>query len=129
MCVVPARHATFCRSSSSRIRLVDFGSACFELQTVFTYIQSRFYRAPGALSASLFSFCGLMHVCVRAGGRAEVLLGLPYRCSIDMWSLGCIAAELLLGLPLFAGVSQFHQMTLIVALCGYEQARRLPRVC
>lgn len=36
------------------IKIIDFGSACDERQTVYTYIQSRFYRSP------------------------EVLLGLPY---------------------------------------------------
>jgi serine/threonine protein kinase len=36
------------------IKVIDFGSACDERQTVYTYIQSRFYRSP------------------------EVLLGLPY---------------------------------------------------
>lgn len=37
---------------------------------VYTYIQSRFYRSP------------------------EVILGLPYDTMIDVWSLGCILAEL-----------------------------------
>ncbi|KAJ2376562.1 dual specificity protein kinase yak1, partial [Coemansia sp. RSA 2611] len=55
------------------IKVIDFGSACFEWQTTFTYIQSRFYRSP------------------------EILLGLPYSSRIDMWSLGCIVAELYLG--------------------------------
>jgi serine/threonine protein kinase len=33
----------------------------------------------------------------------EVILGLPYDCEIDMWSFGCILAELLTGYPLFPG--------------------------
>ncbi len=33
----------------------------------------------------------------------EVILGLPYGCEIDMWSFGCILAELLTGYPLFPG--------------------------
>jgi serine/threonine protein kinase len=28
------------------ITIIDFGSSCFEHEPVFTYIQSRFYRAP-----------------------------------------------------------------------------------
>jgi dual specificity tyrosine-phosphorylation-regulated kinase 2/3/4 len=32
-----------------QVRLIDFGSACFQSQGVYTYIQSRFYRAPEVL--------------------------------------------------------------------------------
>ena len=35
-----------------------------------------------------------------------MLLGHPYNVAIDMWSLGCMAAELFLGLPLFPGASE-----------------------
>ncbi|KAG0268465.1 dual specificity protein kinase yak1 [Actinomortierella ambigua] len=76
------------------IKVIDFGSACHEQQTVYTYIQSRFYRSP------------------------EVLIGLPYSSSIDIWSVGCIAAELFLGLPLFPGSSEYNQITRIVEMLG-----------
>lgn len=76
------------------IKVVDFGSACPERETLYTYIQSRFYRAP------------------------EVILGLPYTSSIDTWSLGCIIAELTLGLPLFPGNSEYDQLAKIIATLG-----------
>ncbi|KAL3475245.1 kinase-like domain-containing protein [Aspergillus californicus] len=76
------------------IKVIDFGSACDERQTVYTYIQSRFYRSP------------------------EVLLGLPYSSAIDMWSLGCIVVELFLGLPLFPGSSEYNQVCRIVEMLG-----------
>ncbi|KAJ6180452.1 hypothetical protein N7519_010913 [Penicillium mononematosum] len=76
------------------IKVIDFGSACDERQTVYTYIQSRFYRSP------------------------EVLLGLPYSSAIDMWSLGCIVVELFLGLPLFPGSSEYNQICRIVEMLG-----------
>ncbi|CAO3699641.1 unnamed protein product [Rhizopus stolonifer] len=79
---------------SPTLKVIDFGSACHEAQTTYTYIQSRFYRSP------------------------EVLLGLPYTSAIDMWSLGCIAAELFLGLPLFPGNSEYNQLSRIVELLG-----------
>ncbi|KAF9793293.1 kinase-like domain-containing protein [Thelephora terrestris] len=79
---------------SPQIKVIDFGSACHERQTVYTYIQSRFYRSP------------------------EVLLGIPYNAAIDMWSLGCIAVELFLGLPLFPGTSEYNQITRIVEMLG-----------
>ncbi|RKP01188.1 hypothetical protein CXG81DRAFT_12314, partial [Caulochytrium protostelioides] len=83
---------------SPSIKVIDFGSACHESQTVYTYIQSRFYRSP------------------------EVLIGLPYTSSIDMWSLGCIAAELFLGLPLFPGSSEYNQVSRITELMGVPPA-------
>ena len=63
----------------SSIKVIDFGSSCYEHQRVYTYIQSRFYRSP------------------------EVILGLPYSMPIDIWSFGCILAELYTGYPLFPG--------------------------
>lgn len=66
--------------NSGEVKVIDFGSACFEGRTVYSYIQSRFYRSP------------------------EVVLRHPYTAAIDVWSLGCMATELFLGLPLFPGV-------------------------
>ncbi|KAI3654216.1 hypothetical protein MP228_000935 [Amoeboaphelidium protococcarum] len=76
------------------IKVIDFGSACHDKQTVYTYIQSRFYRSP------------------------EVLLGMPYTSSIDLWSLGCISGELFVGLPLFPGASEYNQLSRIVEMIG-----------
>jgi len=42
------------------------------------------------------------------------MLGLPYSVAIDMWSLGCILAEMHTGEPLFSGSDQFDQMQKIV---------------
>jgi len=44
---------------------------------------------------------------------------MSYTASIDMWSLGCIAVELFLGLPLFPGTSEYNQITRIVEMLGY----------
>ena len=70
------------------------GSACFVHNTVYTYIQSRFYRAP------------------------EVILGLKYTNKIDSWSLGCIVGEFYLGLPIFPGNSEYDQMKRIIDVLG-----------
>jgi len=34
------------------------------------------------------------------------MLGIPYDCAIDMWSFGCICAELYIGYPIFPGESE-----------------------
>ncbi|XP_023933609.1 dual specificity tyrosine-phosphorylation-regulated kinase 4 [Lingula anatina] len=78
----------------SSIKVIDFGSSCYEHQRVYTYIQSRFYRSP------------------------EVILGLPYSMPIDMWSLGCILAELYTGYPLFPGENEVEQLACIMELLG-----------
>ena len=81
-------------AGKSAIKVIDFGSSCFEEQPVYTYIQSRFYRCP------------------------EVILGLPYHCGIDMWSFGCILAELYTGYPLFAGENEVEQLACIMEVMG-----------
>jgi len=78
----------------SGVKVIDFGSSCKSNKRMYSYIQSRFYRSP------------------------EVMLGLPYTVAIDMWSLGCILAEMHTGEPLFSGSDQFDQMQKIVKLLG-----------
>lgn len=91
---VPTATVAGSDTSSRTIKLIDFGSACFEGYTAHTYIQSRFYRSP------------------------EVLIGLPYDSAIDMWSLGCVAAELFLGLPILPGVHEHDQLGRIGEMIG-----------
>ena len=44
------------------------------------------------------------------------MLGIPYTTAIDMWSLGCIMAELYIGYPLFPGESENDQMSRIIEM-------------
>ena len=49
----------------------------------------------------------------------EVLLGSrKYRGEIDMWSVGCIMAELILGKPLFIGQNEEGQISAIFSVLG-----------
>ena len=41
-------------------------------------------------------------------------LGIPYNMSIDMWSLGCILAELYTGYPFFPGENEVEQLACIM---------------
>ncbi|XP_039250311.1 dual specificity tyrosine-phosphorylation-regulated kinase 2-like [Styela clava] len=83
----------------SGIKVIDFGSSCYEHQRVYTYIQSRFYRAP------------------------EVILGAKYGMPIDMWSFGCILAELLTGYPLLPGEDESDQLACTIELLGMPPSR------
>ena len=101
--------------AKSAIKVIDFGSSCFEheksecrlyvrvmrefesddgMRAVYTYIQSRFYRSP------------------------EVILGMNYHMAIDMWSLGCIMAELYTGFPIFPGENEQEQLACIMEVLG-----------
>ncbi|XP_049580330.1 homeodomain-interacting protein kinase 3a [Syngnathus scovelli] len=73
-----------------RVKVIDFGSASHTSKAVCsTYLQSRYYRAP------------------------EIILGLPFCEAIDMWSLGCVIAELFLGWPLYPGALEYDQIRYI----------------
>lgn len=80
-----------------RIKIIDFGSSCFTTDYLSSYIQSRSYRAP------------------------EVLLGLPYDMKIDIWSLGCIAAELHTGRVLFTNDCSATLLARIISILGNKK--------
>jgi len=79
---------------NAKVKLIDFGSACFITDQLSSYVQSRSYRAP------------------------EVVLGLPYDSKIDLWSLGCVVAELFTGRVLFQNESIVEMLALIESVCG-----------
>ncbi|CAO2821597.1 unnamed protein product [Amaranthus hypochondriacus] len=94
-CDLKPENILLCTSvKPAEIKIIDFGSACMEDKTVYCYIQSRYYRSP------------------------EVLLGYPYNTSIDMWSFGCVVAELFLGIPLFPGASEFDLLKRMIRILG-----------
>ena len=59
------------------------------------YVATRWYRAP------------------------EILLGSnKYTKAVDMWSMGCILAELILGKPVFPGTSTLNQLDRVMEVTG-----------
>jgi dual specificity tyrosine-phosphorylation-regulated kinase 2/3/4 len=81
-------------NSAHEVRVIDFGSSCLVGDQQFEYIQSRFYRAP------------------------EVILGMSYGPPIDIWSFGCMLAEMAIGRPLFAGADEREQLQLLMEVLG-----------
>ena len=53
---------------------------------------------------------------IRNHSRSSFYLGIPYNMSIDIWSLGCILAELYTGYPLFPGENELEQLACIMAV-------------
>eukprot|EP00931_Biecheleriopsis_adriatica_P092947 TRINITY_DN66703_c0_g1_i1.p1 TRINITY_DN66703_c0_g1~~TRINITY_DN66703_c0_g1_i1.p1 ORF type:complete len:764 (-),score=197.05 TRINITY_DN66703_c0_g1_i1:62-2353(-) len=80
--------------SRCEVKVIDFGSSCFVDDHLSSYVQSRSYRAP------------------------EVMLGLPYNQKIDLWSLGCIIAELWTGYVLFQNDSVQSLLARILGIIG-----------
>ncbi|CDO97625.1 unnamed protein product [Coffea canephora] len=80
-----------------QLKLCDFGSAkvLVKGEPNVSYICSRYYRAP------------------------ELIFGATeYTTAIDIWSTGCVMAELLLGKPLFPGESGVDQLVEIIKVLG-----------
>eukprot|EP00162_Nutomonas_longa_P013902 comp21755_c0_seq1/m.48620 comp21755_c0_seq1/g.48620 ORF comp21755_c0_seq1/g.48620 comp21755_c0_seq1/m.48620 type:complete len:815 (+) comp21755_c0_seq1:133-2577(+) len=94
-CDIKPENILLTNPKQAHIKLIDFGSAAItSSELLFTYVQSRFYRAP------------------------EVILGLDYGCQVDMWSVGCVLAELFFGIPLFPGENSLSQITRITEFVG-----------
>ncbi|VDM58954.1 unnamed protein product [Angiostrongylus costaricensis] len=80
------------------LKVLDFGLA--RKKTVDTamrmsdYVVTRYYRAP------------------------EVILGLPYSERVDIWSVGCIFAEMINHHVLFPGLDRVDQWTKIINVMG-----------
>ena len=82
---------------TNKIKLCDFGSAkkIIKGQKSLAYICSRYYRAP------------------------ELIFGSTnYDSQIDVWSMGCVIVELVLGRPLFPGSSPSDQLVEIIKILG-----------
>ncbi|KAG6468959.1 hypothetical protein ZIOFF_073654 [Zingiber officinale] len=90
----------FVNGADCKLKIGDFGLARSMTQSgrgMSSYIATQWYRAPELL------------VCSNR-----------YDTSIDMWSVGCILAELLGRRPLFPGTDDINQLELIVSVLGVK---------
>jgi len=78
-------------------KLCDFGCSkrLIEGEPNIQYICARYYRAPEIVFSWAY-----------------------YTCAIDMWSVGCVLAELFTGRPLFPGKNSVDQLARIVKVLG-----------
>ncbi|XP_053318126.1 homeodomain-interacting protein kinase 2-like [Spea bombifrons] len=85
-----------------RVKVIDFGCASNITNSVCAgNLQTIYYRAP------------------------EIILGLPFCEAIDIWSLGCVIAELFLGCPLYPGESDYDMIRYISDTQGLPAERLL----
>jgi len=80
--------------SKTEVKVIDFGSSCFIHDHLSSYVQSRSYRAP------------------------EVIIGCKYDYKIDMWSLGCILAEMWTGNVLFQNNTVQGLLARVIGIIG-----------
>ncbi|KAL4915338.1 kinase-like domain-containing protein [Aspergillus aurantiobrunneus] len=86
------------------LKVCDLGSASPVADNEITpYLVSRFYRAP------------------------EIILGIPYDCGIDMWSIGCTLFELYTGKILFTGRNNNQMLKSIMECRGKYPPKLLRR--
>jgi len=77
------------------LKILDFGLARHADAEMTGYVATRWYRAP------------------------EIMLNwMHYNQTVDIWSVGCIMAELLMSKPLFPGSDHIDQLLRIMSLCG-----------
>ncbi|XP_051115163.1 mitogen-activated protein kinase 9-like isoform X3 [Andrographis paniculata] len=99
-------------NADCKLKICDFGLARVSFNdapsAIFwtDYVATRWYRAP-ELCGSFFS---------------------KYTPAIDIWSIGCIFAELLSGKPLFPGKNVVHQLDLITDLLGTPPPEAITRI-
>nr|XP_029137370.1 homeodomain-interacting protein kinase 2-like [Labrus bergylta] len=78
-----------------KVKLIDFGLAIFKSQAKLGWAhQVPCYRAP------------------------EIILGLPYSEAMDIWSLGCVMAVMMLDFMLFPGRIEYDTLRFIKDLLG-----------
>ena len=80
--------------SRRSVKVIDLGSSCFTTDHLSSYVQSRSYRAP------------------------EVVLGAPYDGKVDLWSLGCVLAELFTGEVLLRNESTQTALARVIGIFG-----------
>ncbi|KAI3963963.1 hypothetical protein MKX01_009645 [Papaver californicum] len=99
-------------NADCKLKICDFGLARVSFNdapsAIFwtDYVATRWYRAP-ELCGSFFS---------------------KYTPAIDIWSIGCIFAEMLSGKPLFPGKNVVHQLDLMTDLLGTPSTESIARI-
>ena len=87
------------------LKILDFGLARATESEMTGYVSTRWYRAP------------------------EIMLNwMHYHQSVDMWSVGCIMAEMITGKVLFPSKDHIEHLTRILVLCGTPNEETLNKI-
>ena len=101
------------------LKLCDFGSAkiLVENEPNVSYICSRYYRAPELIFGAT-NYTTKIGKFVPSNLPVSQLLLYTNLAFVDVWSTGCVMAELMLGQPLFPGESGIDQLVEIIKVLG-----------
>lgn len=71
----------------------------------------------------------IQYICARYYRAPEIVMGWAnYSTAIDLWSAGCVIAELLIGKPIFPGTSSIDQLAQIVSVLGTPTAEEMSSI-
>lgn len=88
------------------LKICDFGLARIQDPQMTGYVSTRYYRAP------------------------EIMLTWQkYDTEVDLWSVGCVLAEMIEGKPLFPGRDHVHQFSIITELLGSPPSDVIDTIC
>lgn len=117
--------------STGILKLCDFGSAKILVagEPNVSYICSRYYRAPELIfgatnyTTNIGEHCAGYSSCPNYTVDSHTYthfynLSLPFSKHTDIWSTGCVMAELMQGQPLFPGESGIDQLVEIIKVLG-----------
>lgn len=93
-CDIKPENILRCIKNKDEFKIIDFGLCSLVDEPTNHHIQSRYYRAP------------------------EVVLDMPFSCKADIWSAGCVAAEMFFGVPIFPANCEVHLIYLIDRMVG-----------
>lgn len=85
------------------IQIIDFGSAIFDDEYHSSIVSTRHYRAP------------------------EIVLGVGWSFPCDVWSMGCILVELVIGEPVFRTHDNLEHLAMIEKICGTKISKEMVR--
>lgn len=92
-------------NENCELRMIDFGLARSEREEMTGYVATRWYRAP------------------------EIMLRwMHYSKAVDIWSVGCILAEMYIHRPLFPGSDHVNQLNRILEVAGFPSEKLLSNI-
>uniref|UniRef100_A0A8C7LWS8 mitogen-activated protein kinase n=1 Tax=Oncorhynchus mykiss TaxID=8022 RepID=A0A8C7LWS8_ONCMY len=100
------------------LKILDFGLARHTDDEMTGYVATRWYRAPEIM-------LNWMHYNMTGTVARDLMY---YIMTVDIWSVGCIMAELLTGRTLFPGTDHIDQLKLIMMLVGTPEPELLMKI-